>query len=159
MPDSSEGSEVAGHGFDDGFGAAVPVRSGRASTDGAAPTPVGLPSWAAVLVLVGIAIIGAAIDRSHGTSVRTWFNWSLVLASLIAILVVKRSQMFSVVIAPPLVYFVVSAGSLYVDSHGLHDRKEVIDAAANWLVYGFPAIAGASAIVLVIAGIRMIVRR
>jgi len=31
----------------------------------------------------------------------------------------------------------------------------LLDAAANWLVYGFPAIAGATAAVLIIAGIRM----
>jgi len=32
----------------------------------------------------------------------------------------------------------------------------LLDAAANWLVYGFPAIAGATAAVLIIAGIRLI---
>jgi hypothetical protein len=35
----------------------------------------------------------------------------------------------------------------------------LFDAAANWLVYGFPAIAAATAAVLIIAGIRLIVRR
>ena len=44
-------------------------------------------------------------------------------------------------------------------SHGLDDRGVLIDAATNWLVYGFPAIAGATAAVLIIAGIRLIIRR
>jgi len=35
----------------------------------------------------------------------------------------------------------------------------LIDAASNWLVYGFPAIAGATAVVLIVAGIRLIIRR
>jgi hypothetical protein len=119
----------------------------------------GLAGWVAVLLLIGIAAIGAIIDEVNGNSIRGWFNWSLVIASLIAILVVKRSAMFGVVVAPPLVYFIASAALLYLRSGGLQDRKVLIDAAANWLVYGFPAIAGATAVVLVIAGIRMIVRR
>jgi hypothetical protein len=48
---------------------------------------------------------------------------------------------------------------LYLRSDGLNDHKALYDAAANWLVYGFPAIAGATAAVLIIAGIRMLSRR
>lgn len=119
----------------------------------------GLPGWLAVVLLVAIAGVGGLVDSVSGTALRGVFNYSLVLASLVAILVVRRSQMFSVVIAPPLVYFVASAGLLYVRSGGLHNRGKLIDAATNWIVYGFPAIAGATAVVLVIAGIRLLARR
>jgi hypothetical protein len=118
----------------------------------------GLPGWLAVLLLIAIAGIGGVIDQITGSSIRGAFNYGLVLASLIAILAVKRSQMFGVVVAPPLVYLVASAAKLYI-SGGLHDKNRLYDAASSWLVYGFPAIAGATAVVLVIAGIRMIVRR
>ncbi len=65
--------------------------------------------------------------------------------------------MFPIVIAPPLVYCGGIGGSmLYFRSGGLHDRQVLFDAAANWLVYGFPAIAAATAAVLVIAGIRLV---
>ena len=119
----------------------------------------GLPGWLAVLLLIAIAGVGGLIDSISGTAVRGVFNWSLIFASLVAILLVRRSKMFSVVIAPPLVYFVASAGLLYVRTGGLHNRGKLIDAATNWIVYGFPAIAGATAVVLVIAGIRLIARR
>jgi len=119
----------------------------------------GLPGWLAVLLLVAIAGVGGLIDSVSGTAIRGVFNYSLVLASLVAILAVRRSEMFSVVIAPPLVYFAASAGLLYVRSGGLHNRGKLIDAATNWIVYGFPAIAGATAVVLVIAGIRLMARR
>jgi hypothetical protein len=117
-----------------------------------------LPGWFAVLVLVFIAGVGGLIDQATGSQIRGAFSWGLILASLVAILVVKRGQMFGVVIAPPLVYLLASAAKLYL-AGGLHDRKVLLDAASSWLVYGFPAIAGATAIVLVIAGIRMIIRR
>ncbi|MDT4935479.1 MAG: hypothetical protein QOK11_3371, partial [Pseudonocardiales bacterium] len=90
---------------------------------------------------------------------RGGFNYGIIVASFLAILLVKRSAMFPIVVAPPLVYAAASAAMLYVRSSGLNDRKVLFDAATNWLVYGFPAMAGASAAVLIIAGIRLIVRR
>ena len=113
----------------------------------------------AVLLLIVVAGIGGLIDSVSGSAIRGAFNYGLVLASLLAILAVRRSQMFSVVIAPPLVYFAASAGLLYVRTGGLHNRGKLLDAATNWVVYGFPAIAGATAVVLVIAGLRLVLRR
>ena len=78
------------------------------------------------------------------------------MASVVAILVVRRSHMFPIVIAPPIVYSAAALFQLYLRSGGLHDKKVVLDAAANYLVYGFPAIAAATAAVLIIAGIRLI---
>jgi hypothetical protein len=119
----------------------------------------GLPGWAALLVLLAIAGIGGVIDTVSGSQVRGGFNIGIVVASVVAILLVRRSSMFPVVIAPPLVYSLASASMLYVRSSGLKDRKVLFDGAANWLVYGFPAIATATAVVLIIAGIRLITHR
>lgn len=119
----------------------------------------GLPGWAALVVLVGIAGVAGLVDSISGSTVRGVFNWGLVVASLVAILVVRRSQMFAVVIAPPLVYLVASAGLLYVRTGGLSSRSKILDVATNWIVYGFPAIAGATAAVLLVAGIRLVTRK
>jgi uncharacterized protein DUF6542 len=119
----------------------------------------GLPAWGALLVLLAIAGVGGAIDMISGTSVRGWFNIGIIVASIVAILIVRRSGMFPIVIAPPIVYSLASGITLYIRSGGLDDRKVLIDSAANWLVYGFPAIAAATAAVLIIAGIRMIIRK
>jgi hypothetical protein len=124
-----------------------------------APAERGLPGWGALIVLLVIAGIGGLIDVLSGSQSRGGFNYGVVIASVVAILVARRSGMFSVVIAPPIVYSVVSGGMLYVRSGGLHNRKVLFDGAANWLVYGFPAIAAATAAVLIIAGIRLIIRR
>jgi hypothetical protein len=111
------------------------------------------------MVLLVIAAIGGLIDSLSGAQVRGGFNYGIVIASILAILMVRRSAMFPIVIAPPIVYSAASAAMLYVRSSGLHDRKVLFDGAANWLVYGFPAIAAATAAVLIIAGIRIITRR
>jgi hypothetical protein len=110
-------------------------------------------------LLVVIAGAGGVIDTLGSIQVKGGFNIGIVVASVLAVLVVKRSHMFPVVIAPPIVYSAASLFQLYVRSSGLHDRKVVLDAAANYLVYGFPAIAAATAAVLIIAGVRLITRK
>ncbi|MGH8961732.1 MAG: DUF6542 domain-containing protein [Jatrophihabitantaceae bacterium] len=119
----------------------------------------GLPGWGALIVLLVIAGIGGVIDTISGAQVRGGFNIGIILASVVAILLVRRSAMFPIVIAPPIVYSLASGAMLYLRSGGLSDRRELYDGAANWLVYGFPAIAAATAAVLIIAGIRLVVRR
>ena len=143
--------------YDDGWDAPTHTVSGAylGPPDGADVQERGLSGWMAVLVLIVIAAIGGAVDLATGSNVKGGFNVGIVVASIVAILVVRRRSMFPVVVAPPLVYFGASAIMLYARSSGLHDRKVLLDAAANWLVYGFPAIAGATAAVLIIAGIRM----
>jgi hypothetical protein len=103
-----------------------------------------------------ISGIGGGVDLATDSQVKGGFNISIVVAAVVAVILVRRSALFPVVVAPPLVYFGASAVLLYTRSGGLHDRKVLLDAAANWLVYGFPAIAGATAAVLIIAGIRLI---
>jgi hypothetical protein len=159
VPDPSETSALPGaarYPSDQELSAGSRAGNRRRSTDTA---PRGVPGWVAVGVLILIAGVGGIIDQLSGAAIQGAFNWALIFASLVAILIVRRSQMFPVVIAPPLVYFIASAAKLYITSHGLRDRSKLTDAAANWLVYGFPAIAGATAIVLLIAGIRMLIRR
>jgi hypothetical protein len=129
---------------------------GRPATGGAPATERGLAAWAALLLLVTVAGVGGLIDTISGAQVRGGFNIGIIVAGVLAILAVRRSDMFPIVIAPPLVYAGASAAMLYLRSGGLHDRQVLFDGAANWLVYGFPAIAAATAAVLVIAGIRLV---
>ena len=111
-----------------------------------------------MLVLAASPPLGILIDAVGGHQLGA-VQLGIIAGSVIAILVVRRSGMFPVVVAPPIVYSLGAGISLYLRSGGLHDRGVLIDAATNWLVYGFPAIAAATASVLIIAGIRLIVRR
>lgn len=119
----------------------------------------GLSWWAALLVLFGIAAVGGLIDTASSGQIGGGFNIGIVVASLAAIVLVRRSQMFPIVIAPPIVYTVAAVLQLYLRSGGLSNRQVVFDAAANYLVYGFPAIACATAAVLIVSGARLIIRR
>lgn len=139
------------------WAAATSIRDPRAASVGVGEPERGLPGWAAVGILVAIAAGGAGIDGLTGSSKQLAFNWGIVLAAAVAIFLVRRTAMFWVVVAPPLVYFAISAITLYFSNGEL--KKNLYSAAANWLVYGFPAIAGATAVVLIVAGMRIINRR
>ncbi|HEX3337417.1 MAG TPA: DUF6542 domain-containing protein [Jatrophihabitans sp.] len=119
----------------------------------------GVPWWAALIILAAIAALGGVIDTVGSIQVQGGFNIGVIVASIVAILVVKRSHMFPIVISPPIVYSLAAVFQLYIRSRGLTDKGTVLDGAANYLVYGFPAIAAATAAVLIIAGIRLIVRK
>jgi hypothetical protein len=148
-------------------GGPVPRRRGSDGRSAAAsypwaPAPAkqrGLPWWGALLVLIVIAAIGGLIDTLASSQSRSGFNIGIVVASIVAIVVVRRAHMFPIVIAPPIIYTAAAVFDLYLRSGGLSNRKVVFDAAANYLVYGFPAIASATAAVLIIAGVRLITRR
>ncbi|MGN6608327.1 MAG: DUF6542 domain-containing protein [Jatrophihabitans sp.] len=147
-------------------GATVADRYAAASA-GYAPDPDatpkrrerGLPGWAALLVLVVIAAIGGIIDTATNVQVRGGFNIGIVAASVIAILAVRRSSMLLIVLSPPIVYSAAAMFMLYLRSGGLDNRTEVINAALNYLVYGFPAIATATTAVLLIAVVRQLTKR
>jgi hypothetical protein len=115
--------------------------------------------WAALALLIAIAGCGQLVDSVGSLQGRGGFNVGIVLASIVAILVVRRSHMFPIVIAPPIVYSGAALFQLYIRSNGLSNKRAIIDAAANYLVYGFPAIASATAAVLIVAGVRLIARR
>ena len=123
----------------------------------------GLPWWGALLLLLGIAGVGALIDNLGSINGKTGFNIGIVIASIVAIIAVQRSHMFPVVIAPPIIYSGAALIQFYVRrataGSGVSKQQVLLDAAANYLVYGFPAIAGATAAVLLIAGVRLISRK
>ena len=119
----------------------------------------GMAGPVALLILVGATSLGILLDAVRGQQLGSGFNIGIIAGSVLGIIIVRRTGMFPVVVAPPIVYSLGAGSSLYVRSSGLHDRGVLIDAATNWLVYGFPAIALATAAVLIIAGIRLIARR
>lgn len=134
-------------------------RAGRPAVAPGTTRQPGLRAVPALLLLVVIMILGIVVDSMRGEQLSTGFDLGIIIGSVAAILAVRRSSMFWVVVSPPIVYSLGAGISLYARSGGLHDRGVLIDAATNWLVYGFPAIAAASAAVLIIAGIRLIARR
>ena len=116
-----------------------------------------MPGWTAVLVLLCVTAIGVGVDVVADSSVGV--NIGIIVASLVAILIVRRTGLISVMVTPPLVYVLASAAVLLLRSGGPRSTRVVFDLGANWLIYGFPSIAAATAVVVVIGVIRRLARR
>jgi len=122
-----------------------------------APSPSGrvgatLTGVGAVALLAGISAVAGLLDVLAGSALRLIFAAGLVLGTLIASLLVIKRDLLTVVFAPPLVFVAASAVAV------LLGRGEtgggLIDLATSWLVYGFPAMASATAVAVVVWLIR-----
>jgi hypothetical protein len=128
-------------------------RSQRRDPDQAAIDGTGaLSGVGAVALLTGVAAVAGVLDVLAGSSLRLIFAAGLVLGALIASLLVIRRDILMVVFAPPLVFVAASAVAVLLgrgDSGG-----GLVDLATSWLVYGFPAMAIATGVALVVYLIR-----
>jgi hypothetical protein len=136
------------------------VQAGRAErgAGGAALPRTGGPAltgFGAVLLIVVISMVGGCVDLLTGTGLRLAFAIGLVLGAAVAATLARRASLLTVALAPPLVYVVASMLSVLASPGGLGGLGKLYDAAAGWLVYGFPAMAAATGIAVVIAGIRL----
>ena len=120
------------------------------------PEPAGggpaLTGTGAVLLLTGVAGVAGVIDVVAGDALRLVFSAGLVLGAVLAALLVSRRDVLTVVFAPPLVYLAASAIAVLLGRG--EGGGDLIDAAASWLVYGFPAMAAATGVAAVVAAIR-----
>ncbi len=116
-----------------------------------------LTGTGAVLLLAGTAAVAGVVDVVAGDSLRLVFAAGLVLGTLAAAVLVSYRDRLAVVFAPPLVYLVASAVAVLLGRGG--SGGGLIDVAAGWLVYGFPAMATATGVALLVTAVRAARRR
>ncbi len=116
-----------------------------------------LTGTGAVLLIAAVAAVCGVVDILAGDALRLVFSAGLVLGTVIAAALVTRRDLLTVVFAPPLVYLAGSAIAVLLGRGG--QGGGLLDAAASWLVYGFPAMAAATGAALVVAGIRALRNR
>lgn len=114
-----------------------------------------LTGMGGVIVLFLITVAGATVDVLIGDGrLGAGTTIGLALGATIVTLLTRRSDLLSVVVAPPLLYVLVAALSVLL-------RSTQISAASvvSWLSAGFPAMALATGIALVISGVRLVAAR
>ena len=137
-------------------GNAPSIRPDRDAWDAPGSAPrrrgPGLPGAVALIFLSVIALIGGIVDALTSDGLQLGFAVGLALGALLSAALVRRSDLLIVVFAPPLVY--IAASALLVLASPGSGTGGLIDAATAGLVYGFPAMAVATGIAAVIAGLR-----
>jgi hypothetical protein len=109
----------------------------------------------AVLGMFVVTLVGAGIDSFVGVGLGMITLAALLVSTAVAMLVVRRRDMFSVVAAPPLVFIAVAAANIALAPSALFNLPTI----ATLLIRGFPTMAMAAGVAVVVAVGRLIARR
>jgi hypothetical protein len=111
-----------------------------------------------VVAVTGMFLVtlgGAGIDSFVGIGLGVVTLAAMVAATALAALLVRRRDLLSVVVAPPLVFLAVAGVNIGLAPSASFSLPTI----ATLLVRGFPTMAIATAVALVLALIRVAARR
>lgn len=126
--------------------------SAAADNRSAHPNIPGVPWWGAVLIAVVASAAGFAVDAGSGNGELTAvFATLFVLGCLAAVLAVRRNGLFTAVIQPPLILFVVVPGAYFLmHRDSIDGLKDILINCGYPLIERFPLMFFTSAAVLLI---------
>ncbi|WP_158657551.1 DUF6542 domain-containing protein [Blastococcus saxobsidens] len=109
----------------------------------------------AIVAVFLLTLAGCAVDSFTGSGLGLITLVALTASTAAAVLLVRRRDMLSVIVAPPLVFALVAAVNV-----GLAPSATLnLPTMATLLVRGFPTMAAATAAALVLALFRLATRR
>ncbi|MGE0777395.1 DUF6542 domain-containing protein [Mycolicibacterium sp.] len=116
------------------------------------PNLPGVPWWGAVLIAVVACAIGFAFDAgSGGGELTTVFAALYVIGCLAAVLAVRRAGLFTAVIQPPLLLFVLVPSAYFLmHSSDISGVKDILINCGYPLIQRFPLMFFTSAAVLLV---------
>jgi hypothetical protein len=134
------------------------AREGRDHARGRAAAPERGGRLRGAVVVIGIFLItlaGAAVDSFIGIGLGIITLGALVGSTVIGTLAVRRRDLASVVVAPPLVFIAVAGLNIALAPSASLNAATV----ATLLIRGFPTMAIATGVAIVLAVVRLIARR
>jgi hypothetical protein len=123
----------------------------------ARPAPQGgrLPGIAALLLAFLVGLAGAGVDSFVGVGLGRITLGALLAGTALATILVRRRSLFSVVVAPPLLFGGIAAVNVALAPSASFDLPTVV----TLLVRGAPTMVLATAAALLIALVRVTARR
>jgi hypothetical protein len=134
---------------------ARPAAAARGRTDTRTDTGGGVQGFVAVLGIFLVTLAGAGIDSYVGVGLGVITLGALLASTTVATLVVRRRDLLSVVVSPPMVFIAVAALNIGLAPSASFNAPTV----ATLLIRGFPTMAMATAAAVVLALGRLIARR
>lgn len=131
----------------------------RAAGRPAAPAaPPRGPGAAAIPVLLAVALpsIGAAIDEASGPGMGAVFALCTVLGTGAAAAVCTRNGWWWVLACSPVVILAVTAGAELLGDNEKYKGNGLATGSAKWVVHGFPVMAQALVVAVLVITVRTI---
>lgn len=107
-----------------------------------------------VLVIFFVTVAGATVDVLISGKLGAATTIAMALSAVISAFLTRKSDLLSVIIAPPLIYVLVALLSVLLRSAALSAASIV-----GWLSAGFAPMALATGLALLIGGVRLIASR
>lgn len=111
------------------------------------------------MFVVGLPVLGAAVDEVTGGGVGWVFAGCTVLGALLAVLRSSRRGWWWVCTAPPFLVLPLVAGAELVAHPDRYQGRNLATGAANWSISSFPVAAGAVGAALLAIVIRIALDR
>ncbi|WP_410641471.1 DUF6542 domain-containing protein [Amycolatopsis sp. lyj-346] len=120
----------------------------------------GLPWWAAVLIGLGLAVVGALLGKPSQTNIPLVFTVCYIGGAVIAVCAVRRRGLFGPMVMPPLVLAVTVPSVILLTSGSQGD--DTLSKALNIgspLINSFPMMAITTGVTLLIGIVRIVRER
>jgi hypothetical protein len=115
------------------------------------PNVPGVPWWGAVLIAATATAIGFAFDAGGGKELTHVFAALYAIGCIIAVLMVRRSGVFTAVVQPPMILFVTVPGAYFLFHRAeIKGLKDILINCGYPLIERFPLMVFTSGIVLLI---------
>ncbi|MGY2082645.1 DUF6542 domain-containing protein [Blastococcus sp. SYSU DS0539] len=134
---------------------AAQERPGARTTSPTGSRESSLPGAVAVLGIFLLTLAGCAVDSFVGMGLGMITLVALSGGTAIATLLVRRRDLLSVIVAPPLVFVLVALVNISLAPSAPLNLPTM----ATLLVRGFPTMAAATAVAIVLTVVRLVTRR
>lgn len=115
-----------------------------------------MPWWAAVLVGLGLAVVGALVGKPSQSTIPVIFTVCYIAGAVIAVCAVRRRGIFGPMVMPPLVLAVTVPGVILLTSGSEgDDMLSKVLSIGTPLINGFPIMAITTGITLLIGFVRI----
>lgn len=114
-----------------------------------------LAGFGGVVLIIVVTAIGASADVILNDKVGIWSGVALIIGAFFASLMTRKSDLLSVIVAPPIIYTFFAALSVWLTS----TNSISVTALADVAVSGFAPMALATGVAALLGGIKLLTTR
>lgn len=114
-----------------------------------------LAGFGGVVLIIVVTAIGASADVILNDKVGIWSGVALIIGAFFAALMTRKSDLLSVIVAPPIIYTFFAALSVWLTS----TSSISVTALADVAVSGFAPMALATGVAALLGGIKLLTTR
>ncbi len=125
------------------------------------PSGPGLTAAGAVVIAMGLGLVGGVIDVLTGPGLRSVFSVCFVAGCALAALLARRTALVATVVMPPLVYLLVTLVAAGMEATGTGSsglNQQIVETGTSLIIHA-PTLVLATLLALLVSGARVVTAR